>query len=260
MPETILAESCADYACRPSEEGRRRLLSRRGEPLFLAGWRDVSMIHFEVDGEALQPDVPFPLDLWRGRAFVSLVHFEMTEMRPRLGGEVGRWLFRRIATHRFLNFRTYVRCGDEPGIHFLAEWLSNRLATLLGPRLFSLPYRHARFESGADRARIAELRTGYTFQYNAASIADSAPTPCEAGTIDEWLMERYTAYNSAGGRRRFFRVWHPPWSWREQCVEIEEASLLAIEWPWFREAELVGASHSEGFEEVWMGRPHQACF
>jgi len=59
----------------PSAEARVRLLSARGEPLFLADWLRVMMMHFEVDPRALQRDVPFPLDLWNGRAFVSLVAF-----------------------------------------------------------------------------------------------------------------------------------------------------------------------------------------
>ena len=42
------------------------------------------------------------------------------------------WFFRPIATHDFLNVRTYVRCGSETGIHFLAEWLSSWLAAKLG--------------------------------------------------------------------------------------------------------------------------------
>jgi len=35
------------------------------------------MIHFQVDAAALQRDVPFPLDLLNGRAFISLVMFKM---------------------------------------------------------------------------------------------------------------------------------------------------------------------------------------
>src|SRR5678815_4298013 len=85
-------------------------------------------------------DSPYPLDLHQGRAFVSLVAFTLRDMRPHFGGPLTAWLFRPIATHEFLNVRTYVRHRDEPGIHFLAEWLTNRLAVKLGPRTFGLPY------------------------------------------------------------------------------------------------------------------------
>jgi hypothetical protein len=53
-----------DGVSTPSAEARVRLLSSRGEPLFLADWLRVLMMHFEVDPRALQRDVPFPLDLW----------------------------------------------------------------------------------------------------------------------------------------------------------------------------------------------------
>jgi len=129
---------------RLSEAGRLRLLSMRGEPLFIADWDRALMIHFEVDPEELQRAVPFELDLWEDRAYVSLVAFTMSGMRPRLGGRLLGWILRPIATHDFLNVRTYVRCGDETGIYFLAEWLANRLSVALGPRAFGLPYRYGK--------------------------------------------------------------------------------------------------------------------
>src|SRR5258708_319413 len=101
-----------------SQAARRRLLSCGGEPLFLADWDRVLMIHFEVEPEALQQAVPFELDLNNGRAFVSVVAFTMRSMRPRLGGRLAALLMRPIATHEFLNVRTYVQNAGETGIFF----------------------------------------------------------------------------------------------------------------------------------------------
>src|SRR2546426_7688628 len=125
----------------PSEAARLRLLSLPGEPLFIADWDGVLMIHYQVDADLLAPIIPFALHLHNGKAFVSLVAFTMRRMRPRFGGRLSAWLLKPIATHAFLNVRTYVRHYGEPGIYFLAEWLSNRLSVALGPRLFGLPYR-----------------------------------------------------------------------------------------------------------------------
>src|SRR3954469_11969493 len=141
-----------------SDAARRRMLAVRGEPMFYARWDRAVFIHYEADPAALQRDVPFELDLRNGRAFVSIVAFTLQRMRPRIGGRLGEWLFKPIATHEFLNVRTYVRQGSETGIYFLAEWLSNPLSVRLGPRSFGLPYHFARINY--DHARDGETLRG----------------------------------------------------------------------------------------------------
>lgn len=234
----------------------------RWEPLFIAAWDRVLMVHFEVDAALLQEQVPFPLDLWHGRAFVSLVMFTMRGMRPYRGGKMAASLFRPIATHDFLNVRTYVTMKEGTGIHFLAEWLSNRLAVKLGPITFGLPYRFGQIAyqhngvGGVLAGRVADGAGHGGLAYRANMPAPATLAPCEPGSLDEWLMERYIAYNSAGGRRRFFRVWHPPWE-QVRCEAVtEDQTLLTQRWPWFSEAKLVGANACPGLDEVWLGRPH----
>jgi uncharacterized protein len=107
---------------------KEHLLSRHDEPLFYANWDNVLFIHYETEPNELQRCIPYPLDLYDDRAFVSLVAFTMRGMRPWLGGRLGALLFKPIATHHFLNVRTYVRHKGEAGIYFMREWLSNRIA------------------------------------------------------------------------------------------------------------------------------------
>jgi uncharacterized protein YqjF (DUF2071 family) len=245
-----------------SELARARLLSQSGEPLFIAGWRRVLMIHLEVDPVALQKAVPFTLDLYQGRAFVSLVSFTLEGFRPRLGGRWAAALFKPIATHDFLNVRTYVCHDGEPGIHFLAEWLTNRLAVKLGPATFGLPYRFGKitYQLQPDReelrGRVVDVRTQTELSYSGRLPPDFRLENCEPRSLTEWLMERYSAYNAAAGRKKFFRVWHPSWPQREARIALHNLSLLTKPWPWFAEARLVGANYSPGFPAVWMGRPH----
>lgn len=245
-----------------SSAGRQRLLSARGEPLFLADWNRAVFLHYEVDPAALQAAVPYCLDLWEDRAYVSLVAFTLRRMRPRIGGRLGAWLFRPIATHEFLNVRAYVRHRNEPGIYFLAEWLSNPLSVRLGPPAFGLPYRlggidyQHTHEHGELRGSVEAAAGTGALRYRAKVRPDCSFVPCPAGTLDEFLLERYTAFTCRGSRRGFFRIWHPPWPQTGIELTVTDQSLLNENWPCFREARLIGGNYSPGVRDVWMGRSH----
>lgn len=253
MNATAQSESHSDVA-------RRRMLSSPGEPLFYASWDHAVMIHYEADPVALQSSVPFELDLHDGRAFVSLVAFTLRRMRPRRGGRFGEWLLKPIATHEFLNVRTYVRANGEAGIFFLVEWLSNRLSVPLGPPVFGLPYRYGRITYHHQRPR-QEISgrvegKGGSLAYRGLTTATEF-IPCDPGSLTEFLMERYTAFTQPGRRRRrLFRVWHEPWPQSPVDIEITASDLLTSTGPWWKTAEYIGANYSPGVE-VWMGRPHQ---
>lgn len=243
-----------------SEHGRDRLLSQRGEPLFLAGWQRVLFIHFEVAPEVLQRVVPYPLDLYQGRAFVSLVAFTMRGLRPRLGGSLTAWPFRWMGDQRFLNVRTYVSHGNQRGIYFITEWLSSWLNVQLGPWLYGLPYQHAAIdyrhehEKGMLRGSVRSKTTGKSLVYESPLSKDAPFTPVEQHSRDEFLLERYTAYTAHGSGRRFFRIWHPPWPQLPVTIARMDGSLVTATFPWFTEARCVGANYSPGFDDVWMSR------
>jgi uncharacterized protein YqjF (DUF2071 family) len=181
-------------------------------------------------------------------------------MRPRRGGRIGEWLLKPIATHEFLNVRTYVRANHEPGIFFLVEWLSNRLSVPLGPPVFGLPYRYGRIQYLHDRPtegiRGRVEAKGGSFSYR-GSAANVGLAPCEPGSLTEFLMERYTAFTHPGqGSRRLFRVWHEPWPQTPVDIETTTTDLLAATGAWWKTAEYTGANYSPGVD-VWMGRPHR---
>ena len=247
----------------PSVAARERLLALPGEPLFVADWERALMIHYEVAAEPLQREVPFKLDRRDGRAFVSIVAFTMSGLRPRLGRRLATWLLKPIGTHNFLNVRTYVQHSGETGIYFLAEWLSNRLSVAFGPRMFGLPYRFGRLdyqhgrEQGDLRGHAADPAGKGVLAYRAVLDARAKPAECEAGTLDEWLMERYTAFTHVAGKAGFFRVWHQPWPQVRASATVTDQGLLGANWPFLRGARIVGANFSPGVFNVWMGWPHR---
>ncbi len=272
-------------------------------PLFLADWAPAVFMHYEADPDVLQREVPFSLDLRDGRAYVSLVAFTMRRLRPAKLSHLGSVLLTPIATHSFLNVRTYVRFRGEPGIYFMCEWLSNRLAVQLGPPTFGLPYRFGRLDyhndgrggrvSGtvsavdgghlcyrgelARRAQFVAIGCGMAKRSAAMpggpharacawachTRRDLAPAdfpraglaPCLPGSLDEFLLEHYTAFTQRGPQRRRFRVDHAPWPQTRLDLTIDDAGLLRQSGAWIEHARLVGANFSPGVTDVSIGWP-----
>lgn len=246
----------------PGFAAMARMLAVPNEPLLYADWDRTLMVHYAIDPEILRPFVPFPLELHEGKAYVTLVAFTLRRMRPRWGARLGRWLMRPIATHGFLNVRTYVRAGGEPGIFFITEYMNNLLSLKLGPLAFGLPYRFARLDYHHDWKRgelTGRIRTplgGAALEYRAKIDPAGRFAPAGAGTLTEWLMERYTAFTVRRGKRLLFRVWHPPWPAVPVEAMVTDDTLLRKHLPWFHHATYVGAHFSPGVNDVWMGRPH----
>ncbi len=236
-----------------SVNARRRLLSIRGEPLFYATWDNVLFIHYKIDPEILQPCIPYELDLFHDRAFVSLVAFAMRGMRPRFGGRLSELFFKPIATHNFLNVRTYVRHRGELAIYFMREWVSNRVSVLLGPSTFGLPYRFGRISYSKGRGRVSAKEGELSF---GAAFGENDFAFCEPGSLDEFLLERYTAFTQHGLTKRFFRIWHEPWRQVSAKIDIANDDLLCAIWNWWRDSRCIGANYSTGIK-VWMGWPHK---
>jgi uncharacterized protein len=231
-------------------ETKRRQAHPRPEfrSVFVHDWLDVTMIHFEVSAGCLGPMVPFDLDIFEGKAYVSLVMFRLDSMRTPVCPWLSRQVLRPISDHRFLNIRTYVRCHDERGIYFMTEWLENRLAVMLGPVAYGLPYRLGRFEGGGVSTPLG--RFAYGVQPSGLDYS-----PCGDGSLDAFLMERYSAFTLWRGRRRVFRIRHKPWLQRAACVDLTETGLLFNTEPWFREARLSCAHQSPGLVGVELSGP-----
>ncbi|MEM1443001.1 MAG: DUF2071 domain-containing protein [Verrucomicrobiota bacterium] len=244
-----------------SEEARAAIEAEPFETAFLADWVEMNFLHFEVDPDLLQKEVPFPLDLRDGRAYVSLVAFTMKRFRPAFGGAATAWTTRPIASHQFLNLRTYVNHRGRTGIFFMKEWLNNRLAVAMGPKTFGLPYRWAKVSYPHSEGTCCGevLAKDGALRYRGDKHPELAPAA--DGTLAEFLLERYTAFTAAAKRPKFFRVWHRPWKSAEITdFEFEERTLLdRLGEGWTKTARFVGAHWSPGVFDVWMGRPHAAC-
>lgn len=228
--------------------------------VLIADWAPAVFIHYAVEADVLQPLVPFPLDLHDGQAYVSVVAFVQWGLRPKGGGRVAALLSKPLANHPFCNVRTYVVVDGEPGIYFLAEWIPNRWAALLGPPLYGLPYRLG--ELRYDIADPTEVRgnvraNGGAFRFRAAGDRWSTPEPAPADGLSEFLLERYTAFTMRGCTPLRFRIAHEPWVQVPLDVEVEDDSLLDATGAWRRHACLAGGHRSPGLRDVQIGAPRR---
>jgi uncharacterized protein YqjF (DUF2071 family) len=219
--------------------------------LFVADWLDAIFIHFAVEPSELTPLIPLELDCLDGRAYVSLVAFTQRNLRPTVGGALAAWLATPLATHEFLNVRTYVRHGNARGIYFIAEWIPNRLAALIGPWTYGLPYRVGELHyDGFDReVRASDRRLRFR-----ARVIEPRPQP-----LDDFLLERYTAFTHRKGVVRHFDVAHAPWPQQRVDVDLIDTSLLPLSGDWHSSAQLVAAHHSPGVRDVAISAPRRVC-
>lgn len=255
MTITILDET-------KSERAKETLLRREGNPSLLSDWVDVVFIHFSVDRELLQKDIPFELDVYDGKCFVSLVFFTIKKLRPALGGKMTALLCTPVAEHRYFNVRTYVRHGEEKGIYFITEWLSSWLSVFLGSLTYGLPYHlgDLNYQQDDDKifGKVSVPNLNGQFQYSAILRNEPLRT-CEEGTLDEFFLENYIAFAKNKDQHRSFRIWHEPWLQARIDILHMQDHLIPKIGSWGKTLKFIKAHYSPGVFNVWIGKPQRVA-
>src|SRR2546427_9994900 len=238
---TVRTAQSRNSALRSAAElAQERLLSVKGDPFLFADWERVVFLHFIVAPELLRRFVPrpFELELYESEACISLVHVTMRRFRPCRPVSLG-WLFRPITQQRFLNLRTYVHSGSEPGALFLWGWLSQPFPLRLPSAILGLPYSFASLDYEHDaelsvlHGAVSARNATESFAYRAAIAPHPPLAPCSPGSLAEFAMERYSGFFCRGPEPRVFRAWHPPWLQTPIDATIEDASLVTNKFPSF---------------------------
>jgi uncharacterized protein len=188
-------------------------------------WRDLLFAHWPVDPDALRPLVPreLPIDTFGGSAWLGVVPFRITGLRPRGAPPLMRFLE--------TNVRTYTTVDERPGVFFFSLDAASRLAVAGARRFFHLPYFHARMSATRDDERIA-----YRSRRGAAALAvDYAPAGgvfrAAPGSLEHFLVERYCLYVVHRGRVRRGEIHHAPWDLQPAAAEIRENTLSPVALP-----------------------------
>lgn len=200
------------------------------------GWHDLLFAHWPVPAAPLRERLPagLELDTHEGRAWIGVVPFRMTGIRPR-----GLPPVPGVSAFAELNVRTYVVADGKPGVWFFSLDAASRIAVRVARGVFGLPYFDAAMECRAEGESVdyASERTHagapaarFRGRYGPTGpVFHSAP-----GSLEEWLTERYCLYGA--GHRGVFRmeIDHVRWPLqpaRARFDVVEMTALAGVELP-----------------------------
>jgi uncharacterized protein YqjF (DUF2071 family) len=193
-------------------------------------WADLLFCHWPVHPAALRAHVPtaLPLDLFEGRAWVSVAPFEVQGTRIR--GTPPPPVLSRFPE---LNVRTYVTLGGRPGIWFFSLDAASILAVAAARGLYRLPYFRARMEIAREEPWVAFRSDrhdprGAPARFEARWRPAGGTRHADPGSIEAWLVERYRLYTVDDGSRVFCGdIHHAPWTLRDAETEIRVNTMTA---------------------------------
>jgi uncharacterized protein YqjF (DUF2071 family) len=179
-----------------------------------AEWNNLLMLNYAVDASLLEPLVPAgtELDIFEGRAYLSLVGFEFN--RSRIFG------FAVPFHQRFeeVNLRFYVRRSSKRGVVFIRELVPKSAVAFVARFAFNenyscVPMSH-RIETRADGA-VAKAEYAWRSGPDRCAIAietEGASFLPPEGSASQFITEHYWGYAAQpGGGCLEYEVQHSQW-------------------------------------------------
>lgn len=178
-------------------------------PLFTVGWHNALFEHYRITDEAMVEGLLPPglrLDRHEGRAYLSVVSFRMVSMRWK------GWLLPLSHTYPQINVRVYVHHKGVPGVFFLRNHVSHRLAAWAGRAMYGMPYVHQAVSLSWDRDPLyceANIR-GAQHRVAGRPVGPRMDPVDDPTSLPFFLVERYPLYSYQKGLRKA-HMYHPPW-------------------------------------------------
>ncbi len=200
-----------------------------GARLMSQTWCHLLFMHWRIDESLLEALLPpeLEVDQHDGSAWIGLIPFSMTDLRPALGPALPG-----LSSFAQINVRTYVTHHGEPGVWFFSLDASNPMAVWLARTVYHLPYFRASIDTAHDNLRFSfqSRRTGKTGK-GIGFRADWRSGPpigrIKPGSLAWFLTERYRIFTKNKGHIQSGEIRHEPWSLRSAALEEYESTLLS---------------------------------
>ena len=186
------------------------------------------LFSWQIDQKALQLLLPdgLQIDSWHGKTYISLVglRFESTRV---LG------IPSPVSSYDEINLRFYVRREMDEGNHrrgvvFVRQMVPHRVTSLMARIVYGEPFTTTPVShqfsfsgpGGGEHLQRVAYRWGLSGQTHHfwAEIDSRVSHLPEAGSLDEFLTNRYWGYNGKPGTRtRAYQLTRPEWPLLQPC-------------------------------------------
>ncbi|AFM11615.1 YqjF family protein [Turneriella parva] len=207
-------------------------------PFLTAKWQNLFMANYEVAQSLLEKFVPAgtELDLFQGKALVSLVAFQFQQTRVK--GFKVPW----HVNFPEINLRFYLKRVHEGelrrGVAFIREIVPRQAITLVANLLFNENYVTRKM---AERVRVADnqLKAVYTFveedrTQTISAVSGIYPQNLKPGSLEDFITEHYYGYTGGQGQRTIeYRVEHPSWrtyTLQDYRVDVDFGAVYGEAW------------------------------
>ncbi len=218
-----------------------------------AQWINLLMLNYEVDPDILKSYIPpgTQLDLWKGKALVSMVGFLFRDTRV-MGIQ---WPMH--INFEEVNLRFYVKRFDgkewKRGAVFINELVPKPLIATIANTLYKEHYRAMPMRHSIKQ--LADDKTQYLYEWHSdgkwdgklgGTVSDNL-SPVTPGSQEEFIFEHYWGYNKINKKKTYeYQVEHVRWKAGQVSDPIFEADIARL--------------YGKKFEPFLTKKPYSAFF
>jgi uncharacterized protein YqjF (DUF2071 family) len=186
-------------------------------------WRNLLFCHWALPPDYLRRFLPreLPLDTYDGRAYLGITPFCMD-----LGFRGVPMLYRNLPE---LNVRTYVALDGRAGVFFFSLDIASSFATLGARIAYGLPYFLSRMEARCEgeQTEVRSSRVANRAEFRARYSPTSPVARPAPGSLEEFLVERYSLYVAERGKVYRTDIAHVPWPLQRAEAELMHNTMAA---------------------------------